>query len=124
MSSNTEHRRAQSVWEWGTPLQFLVWWEQWKDNKEGGADHFVHSDVKKHALSLRIKFYLGQNEDCSPEYCTSDSSEKLLPREGGGGQCIHDLGEGGVHTVKHMFFQKASASLVKRSASHEERLSP
>ena len=83
MSSNTEHRRAQSVWEWGTPLLFLVWWEPWKDNKEGGADHFVHSAVKKDALSLRIKFYLGQKEDCSPGDSTSDSSEKLLPRGGG-----------------------------------------
>lgn len=35
-----------------------------------------------------------------------------------------DLGEGRVHTVKHIFFQKASASLVKLSVSHEEQLLP
>ena len=34
----------------------------------------------------------------------------------GGGQYICDFGEGGVHTIKHIFLQV--------SASHEEEISP
>ena len=38
-------------------------------------------NLKKWTLSeLQVKFYLGQNEDCSPCDSTSDSSEKLLLR--------------------------------------------
>ena len=74
---------------------------------------------------MQVKFYLGQNEDCSQGDSTSDSSEKLLQRGGdGGGQNISDLGERKIHTIKHIFFQKVSASLVKLSASHEEQSSP
>ena len=32
---------------------------------------------------LQVKFYLGQNEDCSPGDSISESSEKLLQRGGG-----------------------------------------
>ena len=38
-------------------------------------------NLKKWTISeLQVKFYLGQNEDCSPGDSTSDSSEKLLLR--------------------------------------------
>ena len=38
-------------------------------------------DLKKCTTrELRVKFYLGQNEACSPGDSTSDSSERLLQR--------------------------------------------
>ena len=52
----------------------------------------------------RAEVYLGQNEDCSLEESTSDSSEKLLQRGTGEGQYICDFGEGRVHAIKHIFF--------------------
>ena len=73
---------------------------------------------------LWIKFYLGQNEDCSLGDSTSDSSEKLLQRGSGKGLYICDFGEEGIHATKHMFFQKFSASLMKLSDSHKEQSSP
>ena len=68
-------------------------------------------------------FYLGQSQDYSPGDIISDSSEKLLQRGRREGQYICDFGEEGVHAIKHIFFlQKVSASLVKVTASHEERV--
>ena len=66
-------------------------------------------------LELQIKFYLWQNEDCSPGDSISDSSEKLFQRGGGGGKgSIYVIfGEGGIHAIKHIFLQKVSTSLVK-----------
>ena len=60
-----------------------------------------------------------QNENCSLGDSTSDNSEELLQRGSGEGQYICDL-----HAVKHIFFQKVSASLVKLSASHKKQLLP
>ena len=40
----------------------------------------------KRCTDMRFKFYLGQNEDCSPGDGTSDSSERLLQRGSGEGQ--------------------------------------
>ena len=53
---------------------------------------------------LCVKFYLGQNEDYSPEDSISDSSEKLLQRGKGEGQYICDFSEGGVYEIQHIFF--------------------
>ena len=39
------------------------------------------------------------------------------------GQYISDSSEGRIHAIKHIFFQKVSASLMKLSASHEKQLS-
>ena len=61
---------------------------------------------------LWVKFYLEQNEDCSPGDSPSDSSERLL-LSGRGGQYMYDCGEGGVHAMKHIFFQKVSTGLLK-----------
>ena len=60
---------------------------------------------------------MGQNEDCSQGDSTSDSSEKLLQRDGGGGgQNIYDFGEGGV--------QRSQVFTYKRfSTSHEKLMS-
>ena len=38
-------------------------------------------------------------------------------------QHICDVGEGGICAIKHIFFQKVSASLVKFSTSHEKQSS-
>ena len=51
-----------------------------------------------------MKFYLGQNEDCSPEDSATDSSEKLLQRGRREGQYTCDFGEGTVHAVEHTSF--------------------
>ena len=61
---------------------------------------------------LQVKFYLEQNEDCSPEDSTSDSSERLLQR-GTGQRSIYKL------LVKREF--KAIKCLLYRrfSASHQ-----
>ena len=56
------------------------------------------------ALELRVKFYLGQNEDCSLGDSIPDSSEKLLQRDRGEDQYIRDFGEGGLRAIKHIFF--------------------
>ena len=36
---------------------------------------------------------------------------------------ICDFGEGGIHTIEHIFFQKVSAYPMKFSASHEKQSS-
>ena len=43
---------------------------------------------------LRVKFYLGQNEDCSLGDSTSDSSETLRQRGSGEGQETRDFSDG------------------------------
>ena len=53
---------------------------------------------------LRVKLYLGQNEDCSWGDSIPDSSEKLLQRGRGEGQYICDAGEGGIHVTEHISF--------------------
>ena len=69
---------------------------------------------------LQVKFYLGQNEKCSPGDSTSDSSEKLLQSGRWEGQYICGFGEGRICATKHIVFQKVSAILVKLSTSHHE----
>ena len=54
---------------------------------------------------MRVKLYLGQNEDCSLGDSTSDSSEKLLQR-GRGKVNIYDFGEGGVQCNQARIFAK------------------
>ena len=49
---------------------------------------------------MGVKFYLGQNKDYSQGDSTSLSSEKLLQRGKGKGQCIYDFGKGG-HGIGH-----------------------
>ena len=63
---------------------------------------------------LWAKFYLGQTEDCSLGDNISDSSERLLQRDNGGKASIYVIfGGGGIYTIKHLFFWKISASLMK-----------
>ena len=77
-------------------------------------------NLKKCTVSeLQVKFYLGQNEDCSPGDSTSDSSEKLLLRGREEGWYICDFGEERVHVVKHIFSFRTFL-LVTRSGYHHE----
>ena len=46
-----------------------------------------------HNMRVEIKFYLGQNEDCSTGDSTSDSSERLFQRDSGG-RSIYKILEG------------------------------
>ena len=51
--------------------------------------------------NLRVKFYLGQNEDCSPGGSISDTSERLL-QSGSGGKTIYKvLVKGEFDNMKH-----------------------
>ena len=54
----------------------------------------------------RVKFYLGQNEDCSPGDSISDSSERLL-QSGRGGRSIYKvLVKGEFNTMKHSIYKR------------------
>ena len=67
--------------------------------------------------NLQAKFYLGQNEDCSPGSSTSDSSERLL-QSGNGGKSIYKvLVKGEFNTMKHSFYKRFFVS-------HEGLMSP
>jgi len=68
---------------------------------------------------------LGENEDYSLGDSISDGPEKLLQEAGREGQCACDFGEEGVHAIKHIFFQKVSAGLMRlllviRNGHHHE----
>ena len=63
---------------------------------------------------------LGQNEDCSPDDGTSDSSERLLQRGEGKRSIYMIFGEGGIHAVKHCL----TIFLQEVFASHEKQMSP
>ena len=54
----------------------------------------------KRAWELQVKFYLGQNEECSLEDSLSDSSERLL-QSSSGGRSIKVLVKGEFSTMKH-----------------------
>ena len=66
---------------------------------------------------LRIKFYLGQNEDFSLGDSTSDSSEKLPQRSRGGRLIYVTLVKGDFSAIKHLSYKRFSAS-------QEELMSP
>ena len=71
---------------------------------------FCWREKKCTTWELWVKVYLRQNEDCSPGDSPSDSSEKVLHR-GGGEVSIYVILMGRwVHTVKHTFWPKVSAS--------------
>ena len=60
----------------------------------------------------------------APGHSTSDGPEKLLKSGSGEEQYIYDFGEGRVHAITHIFFQKVSPSLTKISAGHRKQSSP
>ena len=48
---------------------------------------------------------------------------QTAPKRRGESQHICDFGEGGIHAIKFIFFQKASDNFVKLSAHHKEQSS-
>ena len=69
---------------------------------------------KKSTCYLQVKFYLGQN-DCGWGNSISDSSERPFQRGRREGQNRCDFGEWGVHAIKHVLFQKVSASYEEQA---------
>ena len=65
--------------------------------------------TKMMQCELRVKFYWGQNEDCSPGDSTSDSSERLLQRDSGGRSIYMILAKGEFYAIKHSFYKWFSA---------------
>ena len=64
-----------------------------------------------------MKFYLGQNEDCSSGGSISDSSERLL-QTGSGGKTIYKvLVKGEFNTMKHSIYKRFFVS-------HKDLMSP
>ena len=54
----------------------------------------------------RVKFYLGQKEDCSPGGSISDSSERLLQSGLGGKSIYKALEKEEFDTTKHSFYKR------------------
>ena len=67
--------------------------------------------------SLRVKFYLGQTENCSQGGSTSDSSERLLQRDSGEGSIYKILVKGEFSTIKQSYYKRFSTS-------HKDLMSP
>jgi len=68
--------------------------------------------------NLRAEVYLGQNEDCSLEESTSDSSEKLLQRSTRGRSIYRILVKGEFNAI-NIYFTKGFL-LVRWSYCHHE----
>ena len=64
-----------------------------------------------------MKFYLGQNEDCSLEGSLSDSSVRLLQSSRGGKSIYKVLVKGEFNTMKHSFYKRVFVS-------HKDLMSP
>ena len=54
-----------------------------------------------HNVRVKIKFYLGQNEDCSTGDSTLDSPERLFQRDSGGGSICKVWVKVEFNTIKH-----------------------
>ena len=75
--------------------------------------------IKCTTWELWVKFYLGQNEGCSPRGSISDSSERLLRGVSGGKSiCILILVKGEFNTMQHSFLK--GFLLVMRIWCHHE----
>ena len=66
---------------------------------------------------LWVKFYWGQNEDCSSGGSISDSSDRLLKSRSGGQSIYKVLMKGAFKTTKHSFYKRVCVS-------HEDLMSP
>ena len=76
--------------------------------------------TKKRDVQLEsgvFKFYLGQNEDCSPGGSISDSSERLLLNGSGGKSIYKILVKAEFNAMKHSFYKRFFVS-------HEGLMSP
>ena len=71
---------------------------------------------KMHNVRVRVKFHLGQNENCSPGDSTLHSSERLLQIGSGGRSVYKILVKVAFSAIKHLLYKRFSAS-------HEELMS-
>ena len=76
---------------------------------------FTKKDVQLE--SCKLKFYLGQNEDCNPGGSISDSSKRVLQSSSGGRSIYKVLVKGEFNTMKHSFYKRFFVS-------HEDLTSP
>ena len=88
--------------------------------RKSGLDKGTGLKKRCTVWELLVKFYLGQNEDCSPGNTTSESSERLL-QGGREGQYICNFGEGGVHSINT--YLTRDFLVVTRSWCHLEGFS-
>ena len=56
--------------------------------------------------NLRVKFYLGQNEDCSPGGSISESSERLLQSSSRGKSIYKVLVKGDFNIMKYPIYKR------------------
>ena len=133
--ADTDHSEEQLLLIFPSERNFLLWpikrilcgINNVVNNFLAALMFLTAADLKKCTVwELRIKFYLGENENYSSGDSISGSSEKLLQRRNGGGQYICDFGEGGVYAIKHIFFCRRfllvswRLLLVPRSRRHHE----
>ena len=113
-----------------TPSKWLLWdinlpssWSTGFPNKIvflASIPHFLAMLNKKiHNLIIVSEFYLGQNEDWSPEVITSDRSEKLLQRGHGGRSLNKILVKGQLNAIKCLLYKRFFL-LVTRIWCHHE----
>ena len=60
-------------------------------------------------------FYLGQNEDCSPESAPQVALRNFSEEVWGKDSIYAVFSEGGIHAVKNIFVHEVSTSLLKPS---------
>ena len=65
--------------------------------------------------NVRAASFIGGKMKNSPGDSTFHTALRNCKRGRGNSRNISDFGEGGVHSTKHIFFQKVSTSLVKPS---------
>ena len=118
-----------SIWEWKLNLRLHLWFCLC-DCSLVLVCSFVCIilgcvDLRKCTVwELHVKFYLGQNEDCSLGDSTSSSSEKLLQR-GGEKFSVYVILVKGEYTQSSTYYlQKVFSSLMKVTANHKEQIPP
>ena len=92
------------------------------DGGEGGGG-VVDLEKKSIMWELRVKFYLGQYEDCSLGDSTSDGSEKLLQRRRGKNSIYVILVKGKYMWSGTLIFLESFCWSCEASASHEKQSS-
>ena len=69
----------------------------------------VSTEKRCTTWALWVKFYLGQNENCSPGGSASDNSERLLQRGSGGRSIYKVLVKVAFNTINHSLYKMFSA---------------
>ena len=83
-----------------------------------GNHRFVFVNEKRcTAWELQVKFYLGQNEDCS----LGDSTSERLLQRGSGGRSIYKVFEKGeFKAIKRLLYKRFSASHKELMSSRRD----